>query len=161
MLGRVGAPHGVRGWSQCWSFTDPPQNLLQHRRFEATRRGQRQVLEVADSRMQGERVLLRFADVDDRDAAARLTGFELAVPRAVLDAAPAGSWYWHDLVGLAVVTVDGTPLGRVDHLIGTGVHDVLVVQGERERLIPFALPQVVKKVDLDAGCIEVDWDAEY
>lgn len=111
--------------------------------------------------MQADRALVRFAGVDDRDAAGRLTGFELAVPRSVLEAAPAGSWYWHDLVGLAVVTVDGTPLGRVDHLIETGVHDVLVVRGERERLIPFALPQVVKNVDLDAGRIEVDWDAEY
>jgi 16S rRNA processing protein RimM len=49
----------------------------------------------------------------------------------------------------------------VQQLIQTGVHDVLVVQGERERLIPFALPQVVKKVDVDAGYIEVDWNAEY
>ena len=161
VLGRVGAPHGVRGWSQLWSFSDPPQGLLQHRRFEATRRGQRLVLEIADSRMQGDRLLVRFVGVEDRDAAARLTGFELAVPRAALEPAPPGSWYWHDLVGLAVVTVDGRPLGRVDHLIETGAHDVLVVQGERERLIPFALPQVVKKVDLDAGRIEVDWDAEY
>ncbi len=161
MVGRVGAPHGVRGWSQMWSFTDPPEGLLRHRRFEAKRRGQRQMLEVVDSRMQGERVLVRFAGVDDRDAAARLTGFELSVPRATLEPAPPGSWYWHDLVGLAVVTVDGTPLGRVDHLIATGVNDVLVVQGERERLIPFAPAQTVKKVDLEAGRIEVDWDAEY
>mgnify|MGYP000194948865 CR=1 FL=1 len=60
-----------------------------------------------------------------------------------------------------MVTVDGTPLGRVDHLIETGVNDVLVVRGERERLIPFVQPQIVKKVDLEAGRIEVDWDAEY
>ena len=119
------------------------------------------MLEIADSRMQGERVLVRFAGTDDRDAAAKLTGFELSVPRAEFEPPPPGSWYWHDLIGLAVVTVEGTPLGRVDHLIETGVNDVLVVQGERERLIPFALPQIVKKVDLDAGRIEVDWDAEY
>jgi 16S rRNA processing protein RimM len=157
----VGAPHGVRGWSQVWSFTDPPEGLLRHAQLAAERRGQRLMLEIADSRMQGERVLVRFAGTDDRDAAAKLTGFELSVPRAEFEPPPPGSWYWHDLIGLAVVTVDGTPLGRVDHLIETGVNDVLVVQGEREWLIPFALPQIVKKVDLDAGRIEVDWDAEY
>lgn len=157
----MGAPHGVRGWSQLRSFTDPPAGLLRHPRLEAQRRGQRQTLNIADSRLQGERVLVRFAGVDDRDAAARLTGFELSVPRAALAPPPPGSWYWHDLIGLAVVTVDGTPLGRVDHLIETGVNDVLVVRGERERLIPFAQPQIVKKVDLEAGRIEVDWDAEY
>lgn len=161
MVGRVGAPHGVRGWSQVWSFTDPPEGLLRHAQLAAERRGQRLMLEIADSRMQGERVLVRFAGTDDRDAAAKLTGFELSVPRAEFEPPPPGSWYWHDLIGLAVVTVEGTPLGRVDHLIETGVNDVLVVQGERERLIPFVLPQIVKKVDLDAGRIEVDWDAEY
>jgi 16S rRNA processing protein RimM len=161
VVGRVGAPHGVRGWSQVWSFTDPPEGLLRHAQLAAERRGQRLMLEIADSRMQGERALVRFAGTDDRDAAAKLTGFELSVPRAEFEPPPPGSWYWHDLIGLAVVTVDGTPLGRVDHLIETGVNDVLVVQGERERLIPFALPQIVKKVDLDAGRIEVDWDAEY
>lgn len=157
----MGAPHGVRGWSQVWSFTDPPEGLLRHAQLAAERRGQRLMLEIADSRMQGERLLVRFAGTDDRDAAAKLTGFELSVPRAEFEPPPPGSWYWHDLIGLAVVTVDGTPLGRVDHLLETGVNDVLVVQGERERLIPFALPQIVKKVDLDAGRIEVDWDAEY
>jgi len=161
VVGRVGAPHGVRGWSQVWSFTDPPEGLLRHAQLAAERRGQRLMLEIADSRMQGERVLVRFAGTDDRDAAAKLTGFELSVPRTEFEPPPPGSWYWHDLIGLAVVTVEGTPLGRVDHLIETGVNDVLVVQGERERLIPFALPQIVKKVDLDAGRIEVDWDAEY
>lgn len=161
MVGRVGAPHGVRGWSQLWSFTDPPEGLLRHPRLEAQRGGQRLMLDIADSRLQGERVLVRFAGADDRDAAAKLTGFELSVPRATLEPPPPGSWYWHDLIGLAVVTVDGTPLGQVDHLIETGVNDVLVVRGERERLIPFAQPQIVKKVDLDAGRIEVDWDAEY
>ncbi len=161
MVGRVGAPHGIRGWSQLWSFTDPPEGLLRHPRLQARRRGQTQILEIADGRLQGERVIVRFAGTDDRNAAAKLTGFELSVPRTALEPAPPGSWYWHDLVGLAVVTVDGSPLGRVDHLIETGVNDVLVVRGERERLIPFAQPQIVKKVDLDAGCIEVDWDAEY
>jgi 16S rRNA processing protein RimM len=161
VVGRVGAPYGVRGWSHLWSYTDPPEGLLRYSRLEAERRGQRRVLQIADSRMQGERVLVRFAGVDDRDAAAKLTGFELSVPRAALEPVPPGSWYWHDLVGLAVVTVDGTPLGRVGHLIETGVHDVLVVRGERERLIPFAQPQIVKRVDLEAGRIEVDWDAEY
>lgn len=144
-----------------WSFTDPPEGLLGHPQLEATRRGQTQTLHIAEGRQQGERVLVRFTGVDDRDGAAKLTGFELRVPRVALGPPPPGSWYWHDLLGLAVVTVDGTPLGQVERLIQTGVHDVLVVQGERERLIPFAQPQIVKNVDLDAGRIEVDWDAEY
>jgi 16S rRNA processing protein RimM len=76
------------------------------------------------------------------------------------DPAP-GEYYWNDLLGLTVVTLQNEPLGKVDHLLETGANDVLVVSGDRERLIPFVLDDVVKRVDLDAGVIQVDWDKEF
>lgn len=144
-----------------WSYADPPQGLLGHRQFTAVRLGQTRTLTIADSRAQDDRLRVRFDGVEDRNAAAQLTGFELCVPRSALQPPPADSWYWRDLMGLSVVTVDGAPLGQVERLIETGAHDVLVVTGERERLIPFVYPQIVKRVDVDAGRIDVDWDAEY
>jgi 16S rRNA processing protein RimM len=62
---------------------------------------------------------------------------------------------------LSVVTLAGESLGTVDHLIETGANDVLVVEGERERLIPFVMGQVIVHVDLDKGEIQVDWDKEF
>jgi 16S rRNA processing protein RimM len=52
-------------------------------------------------------------------------------------------------------------LGVVDHLFSTGVNDVLVVSGERERLLPFAWGDVIRSVDMDLGRIEVDWDPDF
>ncbi|MGH8398564.1 MAG: ribosome maturation factor RimM, partial [Gammaproteobacteria bacterium] len=52
-------------------------------------------------------------------------------------------------------------LGRVQSLIATGSNDVLVVQGERERLIPFIRGQVIKNVDLATRVIRVDWDPDF
>ena len=52
-------------------------------------------------------------------------------------------------------------LGTVDHLIETGVHDVLVLSGDRERLIPFVWQQVIQQVDLTAQRIQVDWDKDF
>jgi 16S rRNA processing protein RimM len=49
----------------------------------------------------------------------------------------------------------------VDHLLETGANDVLVVQGDSERLIPFIQGSVLKKIDLVAGRIEVDWDPDF
>ncbi len=49
-------------------------------------------------------------------------------------------------------------LGIVDHLLETGAHDVMVVKGEQERLIPFVKDEVVLDVDLEAGVITVDWE---
>jgi 16S rRNA processing protein RimM len=72
-----------------------------------------------------------------------------------------GEFYWTDLEGLRVVTSRGEELGVVDHLIATGSNDVMVVRGDRERLIPFLLGQVVRDVALNEGVIVVDWDADF
>ena len=66
-----------------------------------------------------------------------------------------------DLEGLAVRTESGVELGTVDHLVATGANDVLVVKGERERLIPFIKDQVVKDIDLEQQLLIVDWDPEF
>ena len=81
--------------------------------------------------------------------------------RKQLPAAQPGEYYWSDLQGLEVVTLQGESLGTVDHLLETGANDVLVVTGERERLIPFVLGQVVDDVDLERGEIRVDWDRDF
>ena len=72
-----------------------------------------------------------------------------------------GTWYWFDLVGLDVLNEQGENLGKVAELMQTGADDVLVLQGERRRLIPFVHGTVVKAVDLDAGLVRVDWDSEF
>ncbi len=66
-----------------------------------------------------------------------------------------------DLVGLDVQLDGGRSLGAVEGLMATGSNDVLVVKGERERLIPFIHGQVIKHVDLDKRVIQVDWDPDF
>ena len=51
--------------------------------------------------------------------------------------------------------------GIVSHLFSTGANDVLVAQGERERMIPFVLPDYIRSVDFAAGIVTVDWDADF
>ena len=66
-----------------------------------------------------------------------------------------------DLIGLSVVNEEGIPLGTVKQMIETGANDVIVVQGERERLLPYVWQQVVRGVDLAAGEMRVDWDPDF
>jgi len=82
------------------------------------------------------------------------------VPRSQLPRAKSGEYYWVDLVGLKVVNVQSQELGRIEQILQTGANDVLVVQGERERLIPF-LADVIREVDTTAGVVRVEWDADY
>jgi len=84
----------------------------------------------------------------------------VAVTRDELGEAGEGEYFWVDLVGLAVVNLQGEALGQVEELLRAGGSDVLVVRGERERLIPF-VADFVKAVDREAKRITVDWEAGY
>jgi 16S rRNA processing protein RimM len=66
-----------------------------------------------------------------------------------------------DLEGLRVVNLEGADFGTVSHLFATGANDVLVAQGDRERMIPFLQPDVVRSVDFGTGVVTVDWDADF
>ena len=82
------------------------------------------------------------------------------MPRSALPTPAENEYFWADLIGLEVVNQHGVVLGRVDSLMETGAHDVLVVEGSKEYLIPF-IDAFVGKVDVEAGRIEVDWGEDY
>ena len=96
--------------------------------------------------------------MEDRDQAAQYVGCDLAIRREDLPVADDATYYWADLEGMRVVHRDGTELGRVAYLLETGANDVLVTEGERERLIPFVAGKVILDVDFAAGVISVDWE---
>ena len=106
-------------------------------------------------RMHGRRILLKFAQFDDRDQADQLRGELIYVP--VEEAIPLGEdeYYLYEIVGLEVWTTEGEYLGRVEEVLHTGSNDVYVVrEADEETLIP-AISDVVLKIDVDEGRIEV------
>jgi 16S rRNA processing protein RimM len=161
VMGRIAGPYGIRGWVHVVSFTSPPENLLEYRPWYLARDRSWQVTDIVEARRHGKGLVAKLPDCDDRDAAALLKGTHVGVQREQLPRPGKDEYYWHDLVGLRVRTAQGMELGSVDHLIETGANDVLVVRGERERLIPFIRGQVVLSIDLAAGEIQVDWDPEF
>jgi 16S rRNA processing protein RimM len=160
-LGHIAGAYGVRGWVRVASHTDPAAGILDHRVWRIRVDGTWVEVDVTAGRRHPRGVVAKLEGCDDRDTAESYSGAEIAVPRARLPALGEGDYYWTDLIGVSVVTRDGTILGVVDRLMHTGANDVLVVKGERETLIPFVEDQVVLKVDVDGGRITVDWDPEF
>lgn len=158
LLGRVGAPWGVRGWVRLESFTEPRDALLDYADCRLRQGDSWQAARIEEGRRQGKALVARFAGSDDRDAAIALRGADIGVPRESLPEPQEGHYYWADLEGLAVRHRDGRLLGHVAYLLATGEHDVLVVQGEREVLVPFVPGRYVLDVDLDNRVIDVDWE---
>lgn len=161
LLGRIVGAHGVRGWVRVESHTRPRQNIFQYQPWILCHRGLEQSIDAVRGQGAGQRLIAHWPGLEDRNQAEALIGAEIRVPRSSLPPAAADEYYWVDLEGLRVVGADGFDFGRIDQMLATGSNDVMAVRGERERLIPFIQGDVVKRVDLEAGWVEVDWDPEF
>ena len=159
-MGRVSAPFGVKGWIKVQPFTAAAANLVSYTAWWLGRGGGWLKYAVADVQVHGRSVVAQLEGCEDREAAARFRGMQVAIPRDALPTTDTNEFYWADLIGLKVVNSAARDLGQVVRILETGANDVLVVEGERERLIPF-IADVIREVDLADGVITVDWDADY
>ena len=159
-LGRISGLHGVQGWLKVYSDTRPRENILNYSPWYLQRDQGWEKWELVKGRRQGKLVLVKLRDCNNREAARELLEANIAVRRSQLPTA-ADEFYWADLEGMQVITTQDVDLGKVSRLFETGANDVLVVKGERERLIPWIWEQVIQDVDFEQGRITVDWDPEF
>jgi len=161
-LGHITGLYGVKGWVKVFSETAPRENILNYSQWLLAKPGKEwSETTVLDGRKQGKGVIAQLTGIETREQAQMLIGAEIAIHRQQLARLGQDEYYWTDLQGLEVITTAGVPLGTVDYLFETGANDVLVVKGERERLIPFLQGQTIKNIDLQTRQMRVDWDPEF
>jgi 16S rRNA processing protein RimM len=160
-VGRIGRPYGLRGWSHVESWMDPPEGLLQLRHWRlswAERPGSDVV--VAEARAHGRSFVARLEGCTTPEQAAACTGATIEASRAALPALGADEIYQADLIGFAVRNLEGADLGVIDHILDAPAHPVLVLKGERERLLPLT-PLHVQRLDRAARVAWVDWPEDF
>ncbi len=167
-LGKITSVYGVRGWVKIYSYTEPMDQILDYEVWTLRKANDERRVVVDRGKSHGKGMIAHLQGVDDRNAAEALAGYEIAIHRSELPELPEGEYYWWQLEGMTVKTVEGRDLGQVSHLISAGsANDVLVVHStqaddsSQERLIPYVWEEVVKSVDLEQSCIRVDWDPEF
>lgn len=173
IMGRIVAPYGIFGWLKIQPDTETLDSLFDYPDWWLGRDDQWQKFEVEHAKVHGNTLLVKLNGVSDRDAAFKLKGKQVSVPREQLPEPDEDEYYWSDLIGLQVTNQQQMALGEVVDVFETGANDVLVVkqtakqvskqndaQGVRERLIPF-IAQVVLEVDTAGKTMLVDWDAEF
>jgi len=161
-LGRIGAPFGVKGWMHVDSYTDPTDGLLGYPHWVLRiGSGERITRRVAEGQPHGDRLVARLDGVEDRDAASALTGAVIEVQRAEMPPPGKRQYYRADLVGLAVRNLEGVQLGNVAQFVDAPTGPVMVVKdAEGRELWVLATPEYLRKVEVDAGLILVDWPLE-
>jgi len=188
VVGLVSGLHGVLGALKIKSFCEPAEGIFKYRPWTLARptlvspgsgaaSKPTAAKSTGDSSTQSETATLvgvplkirgagtslaaRFPEIQDRDQAALWLGSLISVPRLCLPKLKSGDYYWRDLIGLNVENLQGAAFGVIEAMMATGSNDVMVLNGDRQRLLPYIPGQFVMNVDLAAGKMIVDWDPEF
>jgi 16S rRNA processing protein RimM len=146
--GRVAKTKGLNGSMKVVSFLSN-SSILQSIKEVFIKREKQEALPFTVKRISIKNTVffLDLVGIDDIDAAQSLVGSQVMIPSKMLEELPGDEYYWHELMGMSVVTEDGKPLGKIESIFPTGSNDVYVCSGgEREILIP-AIADVVRNID--------------
>ncbi len=166
VIGKIYSVHGVRGEVKVYSFTDPTETLLQYKTWTLKREGSVKQVELVSGRGSDKFLVAKLKGLDDREEARLLAGYEIRVPRNLFPELTDGEYYWYQLEGLKVIDQLGQLFGKIDHLLETGATMqwwsslALAAWMIGERLLPYT-EQCVLAVDLAAGEMKVEWDADF
>ena len=157
-VGRIAGVYGIKGWLKIESYTRPPENILDFEYWLVGSADLWHEYRLCNTRYQGKSMRVALQGIGDRDAASQLVGNEIRINREQLPSLSTGEYYWVDLLGMQVINLQGRQLGTLNRILETGANDVLEVEGEKRLLIPLVWDRYVRKIDLHAKIIEVDWE---
>lgn len=156
-VGRISGTHGIRGQLRLHSYSGNLASLQHAGEAQlALPDGSSLTVSIRRASRHSGKILLALDGYDSIDQVQQLTGAELLLRRNQLPALENDEYYWQDLLGLQVRTVDGELLGTVTGIMETGANDVYVVRNDtgKEYLIP-AIADVIETVDLAAGTMTI------
>lgn len=157
VIGRFGRVHGIKGFIQVHSFTDPLDNIFEYQPWFINLKKTWCPIKIHQEQNNGHKFLVQVENYMTREEASFLTNMEIAVPRHVLPELN-DEFYHHDLIGLKVYNDQQEYLGEITDIFVTGASDVLVISGESQYLIPFVMNVFIQSIDLDKHQVLVHWD---
>lgn len=160
-IGKIVGVHGIKGTVRIYSYVESlsvfkPGGTIRAKNLE----GEEKTYIVEWVKTHKRHVLGCFKGIESRELAERLIGSILFIEKKNLPDLEEGTYYWVDLIGLSVYTIDGKYIGRLEAIIPTGSNDVYVVkdlnqEDGREILIP-AIESVIVEINLERNMMRVD-----
>lgn len=168
LLGKISGVHGIKGWVKVFSYTSPRLKITEYPKwFIKNKNKPWEVISVIEGKQQGKNIIVLLNGVNSREDAEALIGTEVAIHSDELVPSSENEYFWRDLIGLSVETINGEELGKIDWLFDTGSNDVIIVKNSqsgvdsKEHLLPFIFGDVIKSIDLENSLMIVDWDPEF
>ena len=161
VMGKVLVPYGVNGWVKVYSFTEKLESFLTYKKLYLSK-DQKNWIEIKakEIKVHGKTIIAKFSEIADRTQAENYKNYLIGVPKDCLPQLNDNQYYWNDLIGFEVFNLQNVSFGLVNTYIETGANDVIVVKGDRERLIPYT-SMTVLKIDTIKDKIIVDWDEDF
>jgi 16S rRNA processing protein RimM len=161
VIGSFGKSFGIRGWIKVNSLTNPQANILNFKPWLIRKNDSWEEIYFEDSRQHADNIIVKLPNCNSpEEARNNFTNIKIGVWRKQLPKLPTNEYYWAELIGMQVMNSSGVDFGVVQELTATGANDVLVVAGDRKRLIPYT-SNVILKVDLAKKIIQVDWEQDF
>jgi len=148
-IGKIIRPHGLAGRMKVLSYLESQSVLDAVTELFIGRRAQDAIAFPLHAVQTGrEFFILKLEGIEDKDAASMIVGSSVWMPSEAMNKLPDGEYYWHEIIGLEVITQEGRILGRIESVFPTGSNDVYVCRGEKEILLP-AIGDCILKIDKD------------
>jgi 16S rRNA processing protein RimM len=157
LIGEIIGTHGIKGTNKFRSYAESLEVYAPGRSILVRESSGRETSrEISWVKHHSRTPLLSFKGITGRSQAELLVGAELFISKAELPQPENGSFYWFDLIGIAVYTTDDVYLGRIAAIIETGSNDVYVVKDKKKEVLIPALESVVMNIDLGQKRMQVD-----
>ncbi len=155
VLGKVVKAQGLSGDLKIVPFSGNPGDLFCYQNIFLDRGLASQTFTIEYWRSHGKFAIVKVHEINDRDGSEAQVGAEVSVLTSQMPVLASDEFYWHEMVGLRVVTDQGQQLGIVTSLIATGANDVMVVSGNgHEYLIP-VLQDIIVRQDKEVGILVI------
>lgn len=163
-VGYIQGVFGIKGWLKVFSYCRPKEQILEYTSWQLRTTVGEIDYQLEEGQVHGQSIIVKLYGVDTRNDAEQLRESEIWIATTELAKLSSGEYYWYQLTGLEVVTLQGLSLGVISRLIETGANDVLVVRkntDSQEILIPYVPKEIIIDVDLEQKKMTVDWQADY
>ena len=155
LIAKIQANQGLNGWLKIYSYSENKEKFSSYTHFFVLHNKNYDQLDI-ENIIIDKSIKIKFHSINSREESERFIGKNLYVENDQLEKLNDNEYYWKDLIGLDVYLEEGKKIGVISDIIETGSNDVLVIQGEKELLIPYIYGESIKNIFLNDNRVVID-----